>query len=141
MLVAAHSRETVPVSCVERGRWDGQRAGESVTPAPQAVHPDLRMTKRARMNAAVAAGGPARANQSEVWSSVAGRMADEGVDCATAAMHDLYDAKRAELRALGSDMEPVLGRLGALALVGGRPIALDAVSRPDVFVDLLPRLV
>lgn len=32
-------RLTVPVSCVEAGRWDGSRHGEVFTPAPQTANP------------------------------------------------------------------------------------------------------
>src|SRR4051794_24633311 len=36
VLVPARSTLTVPVSCVEAGRWDGLRHSESFAPAPQA---------------------------------------------------------------------------------------------------------
>jgi hypothetical protein len=140
LLIAARSRATIPVSCVERGRWDGRRHAESFSPSPQAAHPRLRRSKRTHVNAAVAAGAPARADQGAVWRAVANDLSDEDVASGTGAMHDLYDAKRDELRALGADMEPVSGQLGALAAVSGRPVALDSVSRPDVFASLLPRL-
>ena len=38
-------------------------------------------------------------------------------------------------------MRPVDGQIGAVAQVAGLPVALDLVSRPDVFAQLLPRLV
>jgi hypothetical protein len=37
-------------------------------------------------------------------------------------------------------VRPLPGQLGAVAQVDGRPVALDLVSRPEVFAHLLPRL-
>ena len=45
VLVGARSQLQVPVSCVEVGRWDGARHGESFSPAPQAAYPELRRMK------------------------------------------------------------------------------------------------
>src|SRR3954452_15522738 len=59
VLVAARSQLQVPVSCVEAGRWDGTRHGESFNPAPQAAYPALRrMKNRAARERVVAGMGP-----------------------------------------------------------------------------------
>src|SRR6185436_8268927 len=73
VLVAANAKTRIPVSCVERGRWDGRRHRERFRPSPQAADPRMRRlkNKRARINAV--AGGEARADQSEVWAEVDGR--------------------------------------------------------------------
>ena len=140
VLLAAAARATVPVSCVERGRWDGRRAHEHFRPSAQTADPSLRRTKRAELNLRAAAGMAMRADQGEVWRAVDARMARHAVDSPSDAMHDIYAAKRAELDQLGADLEPEPGQLGAVACVSGRPVALDVVSRPDAFAALLPRL-
>ena len=58
----------MPVSCVERGRWDGSRHRERFIPAPQAAGPAMRRLKAAHARKLAAIGGEARANQAEVWS-------------------------------------------------------------------------
>jgi hypothetical protein len=55
-------------------------------------------------------------------------------------MSDLYDRRRSDLRSLTGAIRHRDGQTGALAQVAGRPVALDLVSRPDVFAALLPRL-
>src|SRR3954463_13209652 len=68
VLVAARSRLQVPVSCVEAGRWDGDRGIEELRAAPQTAFPELRRAKsRAARLSAVG-----RAEQQEVW-----RLVDE----------------------------------------------------------------
>jgi hypothetical protein len=58
----------------------------------------------------------------------------------SAALSDLYDHRRGDLRALAEATEHVDGQIGALACVSGRLAALDLVSRADVFAALLPPL-
>lgn len=140
VLVGAGDHARVAVSCVEAGRWDGARHAERFAPAPQAADPSLRRVKRLRSNLAAAAGLPAVADQGEVWDTVDRRLTDHDVDSSSSAMADLYDAKRGELVALAGVVKPVDGQIGAVAEIAGRPVALDLVSRADVFAALLPRL-
>jgi hypothetical protein len=141
VLVLAGGSVKAPVSCVERGRWDGRRAHDRFAPSPQAADPSLRRAKRERMNAAAAAGQALRADQGEVWAFVDARLAEHDAHSPSAAMHDVYEARRTDLGRLAGAVSPVPGQLGAVATVSGAPIALDLVSRPEVFADLLPRLV
>src|SRR3954468_13451725 len=62
VLIAGGTKVSVPVSCVERGRWDHRRHGEAFTPAAAAAFPQLRAAKSARMRTAMAAAAPARAD-------------------------------------------------------------------------------
>jgi hypothetical protein len=134
VLVPAGARLELPVSCVEQGRWDGSRHREAFRPSPQAADPSLRRVKRAAANAL------GRPDQGEVWCEVGGRLAGHGVHSASAAMSDLYDGRRGELEKLGRVVRHVDGQVGAVACVAGIPVAVDLVSRFDVFAALLPPL-
>jgi hypothetical protein len=46
VLVPAGASLRLPVSCMERGRWEGRRFREHFTPSPQAADPALRRAKR-----------------------------------------------------------------------------------------------
>jgi hypothetical protein len=140
VLVAAGIRVELPVSCVEARRWDPWPADETFDVAPQAAYPGLRRLKRARANARAAAGVAARPDQGEVWNEVGNRLALHGVESTSGALDDLYSERRPDLDELAKAITQVDGQLGALAEVGGRPVALDLVSRPDAFASLLPRL-
>jgi len=134
VLVPAISKLRVSVSCVEAGRWDGARHAEPMRPSPQAADPGLRRIKRATAHAV------GQADQSEVWDAVGERLSAHGVESPSAAMSDLYDLRRSSIRGLANAIRPLDGQLGAVAMAAGRPLALDLVSRPDVFASLLPRL-
>jgi hypothetical protein len=141
VLVGARSQLRVPVSCVEAHRWDGGRHDESFSPAPQTAYPALRHMKNRAAGASVAAGTGPRALQGEVWNEIAGKSARMDVHSNTDAMHDIYDGRRARLDECLAAIRLHDAQTGALVLIGGRPVVLDHVSRPDVFAALHAPLV
>jgi hypothetical protein len=141
VLLDVQATARVPVSCVEQERWDGRRHGEAFSVSPQAADPTLRARKRAVANRRALVGMEARADQCEVWNDVSERLRDHGVDSESLAMSDLYDHKRKDIDSLVEPIAYVNGSIGSVAMVSGRPVALDLVSRPEVFCSLFPRLV
>lgn len=140
VLVAAGVRLKLPVSCLEQGRWDPRGEHEHFDVALQASDPSMRRLKRARANTRAAAGMPARPDQGEVWGEVSARLADHEVTSPSAALDDVYKARRQGLDEIADAIRPGDGQVGAIAVVGPRLVALDLVGRSDVFISLLPRL-
>jgi hypothetical protein len=140
VLVPAGVELNVPVSCVEQGRWEAGRRTERFHPSPHALDPELRRTKRATANR-TAPGLEARPAQGEVWHAVTERLSQHGVASPSAAFTDLFDAKRPDLDELKRPIHAIDEQIGAVVEISGRPVALDLVSRPEAFADLLPRLV
>ena len=140
VLIDAGARVRLPVSCVEHGRWDGRRSSERFTVAPQAADPSLRRVKRSRANQRASVGLAALPDQGEVWQEVGSKFEEHGAHSSSDALHDVYEARRVDLGRLTSAVRPLDGQTGAVAAVAGRPVALDLVSRADVFASLLPRL-
>jgi hypothetical protein len=140
VLVGAGQEARVPVSCVEQGRWDHGRRAEHFSPAPSAVAPNLRHAMRTQANAFGSAGAAARPAQAMVWDHVGGSLSAHAIQSPSAALTDIYVSRRSELDAVARTIEVVDGQVGAVAAISGRPVALDLVSRPEVFADLLPRL-
>ena len=69
ILVAAHTKTKIPVSCVEQGRWgyDSERFGSSGCHSPS----KLRHTLKASVSQSVRQHRGHRSNQGEVWREVA----------------------------------------------------------------------
>ncbi len=86
ILVGPGETLTVPVSCVERGRWDGSRNTEAFLPSPQTADPDMRRRKARSSHRARVSGMEERADQNEVWSSVDERSDSLGVHSPTAGL-------------------------------------------------------
>lgn len=140
VLVGPGAQIEVPVSCVEQGRWDGHRHHEHFRPAAHADDPSLRRIKRESALRSAAQGLAGRPAQGEVWDEVGSRLRHFGVDSQSSKFGDLFEQRSGEIGALADDIEPAADQVGALACVGGAPIALDFVSRPEVFGALHDRL-
>lgn len=139
LLVPAKTHFTLPVSCVEAGRW---RETRPTFEAGEAVHPTLRRLKVEQVSQSLRAGAAPRADQAAVWAEVAERHRAAGTRSATGALHDAYDQHDAELgQAEASLPYPDDGPVGVVALVGGQATCADIFDRAATLRAYWPRLV
>jgi hypothetical protein len=129
VLVPKNTELRVPVSCVEQGRWEHGKRAARFSPAAYTVDPELRRTKRATANARGLAGSQALPDQGEVWATVSARLTTHGVSSPSAALTDLYEAKRPWLDELRHQISAEEDQVGLVVEIGGRPLALDLTSR------------
>jgi hypothetical protein len=141
VLVAAHSKLRVPVSCVEAGRWDGSRHAESFNPAPQATYPSLRRMKSTQVRSQLELNAAPRADQRAVWAEVSAKSARHGATSRTEAMSDVFEHRRERIDEMCSAMSMKCSQTGMLVAIGGWFAVLDRVSRPDVLDSLFAPLV
>jgi hypothetical protein len=134
VLVAAGANVPVPVSCVERGRWDWK--GPSFRSAGHISYPELRRAKAAMLRADAMRLGVA---QHAVWAAVDDTLRVRGVVSPTAAASDAVDAERPRIDRLADRFPLEPGQCGAVAAIGER-WCVDWVSRPAVFARLYPKL-
>ena len=141
VLIGAHSTLTVPVSCVEAGRWDGSRHDEDFVPAPQTAYPSLRRLKNQAVYASVMSGAAARADQGAVWDEVDNKLDELQAAAPSRAMHDGYAARRRELAEMTGACKLRPDQTGMLVAIAGEFTVLDRVSQPLVFASLYEPLV
>jgi hypothetical protein len=134
VLVAPRSKLVVPVSCVERGRW--RTVSRRLVSAGHVAHTELRRTKARALGTAPLARGAA---QGAVWDSVDIRLQALDVDSATRAHSDAFRAHRRRLDDLATAFAALPGQCGVVLGIGDA-LCLDAVSRPDAFAALWPKL-
>ena len=77
--------------------------------------------------------------QGDVWDEVSEKQSRMGVRSETAANRDTFEAHGARLRALEQAFAVAPGQCGAVLGLGD-DLCLDAVSRPDAFELLWPKL-
>jgi hypothetical protein len=134
VLVGARAKLPIPVSCVEQGRWS--RQSDRFASAPHLSHAHLRRRKAELLAAQPLALGHA---QTEVWNEVREKQSRMGVRSETAANRDTFEAHASRLQALQAAFPLVPGQCGAVLALGDE-LCLDAVSRPDAFALLWPKL-
>lgn len=134
VLVEARAELTIPVSCVEQGRWS--RVSRDFVAGRHVSHARLRRLKAETQAAQPMARGVA---QGVVWNELHERMTAMSVDSPTGASRDLYRSRERELRALEDAFPAQPGQCGAL-LGLGPALCLDVVSQPDAFARLWPKL-
>jgi hypothetical protein len=134
VLVAAGSKLPIPVSCVEEGRWHARSAAFGA--ASHTAHPRLRRRKAEALQAQPLARGVA---QADVWDEVALAADRLAVSSPTRANADAFDAHRPSLARLEEAFLLQPGQCGAVLALGD-DLCLDAVSRPDAFAHLWPKL-
>jgi hypothetical protein len=141
LLVAGGTVLTVPVSCVEAGRWDHSSHGVAYCASPQSSYPEMRQAKHEEKERRRAAGMHAAPDQSQVWGLIDAKSARMRTSSPTHAMSDIYDQRRHELRRLTEAVQLCDGQLGMLVAVAGRFCVMDFAGRADVFASLHAPLV
>jgi hypothetical protein len=138
VLVAARTEMTIPVSCVEQGRW-GYR-GRRFRPAGTTLYASMRAEKAAHVSRSVRAGRGHQADQGAVWARLSQRATQHRVESPTAAMHDYYTRYDTEMTAARQALAAQPGQVGALIYVAGRWVGLDLLAGPRLFARAWSRL-
>ena len=126
VLCAAKSQTTLPVSCVEAGRWDTPRsAARSRRNAPG----DLRRLKTESVMASRRAGSGPRSDQAAVWERVDTYAAALRAVSGTSALEDVYGAVDDDLNALVVNLQPLPEQRGVLVAIGGQVRSLDLFDK------------
>jgi ARG and Rhodanese-Phosphatase-superfamily-associated Protein domain len=138
VLLAAQSEVTIPVTCVERGRW-GYPAHHSA-PSDLSLYAGLRAKKSAWVSRSLREGRGHTADQQGVWDGLALKMEAHDVHSPTGAMHDFDARYEQEIAQAREALAPVPGQAGVIAYVAGRWAGLDLLAGPRLFSRAWPRL-
>jgi hypothetical protein len=137
VLVAADVKFTLPVSCVEAGRWRYQsRQFESKFCAP----PSLRNLKLKAIHKNRAASGRAESDQGEVWDEV--RKCLDGVKAhsETSSLTDAFESAEEKLKEHCKRLVLPEGAAGVLVGRHDRIIGMDLFDSPTTLKTLWDRL-
>jgi hypothetical protein len=151
ILLAPHAELTIPVTCVESGRWHGAdyRATQAVADegdgAPQdgetrlrrqsaftsgdAAYASLRKMHTKAVSSSLTSGAGHRSDQAAVWGSVAARLQDTETEAfsPSSAMEALYRApeRASALRESLEALKRPEGAIGFVAILHGTPLGAE----------------
>ena len=139
ILVPAHAELTIPVSCVEAGRWRAR--SRAFTAAPRTQFASGRAKRMARVSHSMAHRGEFHSDQAEVWNDIAEKSARLGASSATSAMEAIYETHAASLDRFVEACRPLENQVGVVFAVNGRPVGFDLFDRSSTLQRILPKLV
>jgi hypothetical protein len=139
ILVAGGKRLTIPVSCVEQGRW-AYRSREFQA-ARRTLFARARARKVQSVSDALRTRGERRSNQSQVWADVAAMVEDFGVQSETLAMADIYVDRATQLDAYVRAFRPVPAQRGAVVAIGSKVVGVELFDSSTAFSRYIDKLV
>ncbi len=127
LLVAANSKTTIPVSCVEQGRWR-HLSRQFVSGSHSSSK--LRHILKKTVSRSAREGQGHTSDQGEVWKEVSRQMGSLGSHSLTGAMADTYDSFQGRLAEFRDKLKYPEGASGLAAAVGGKIVSVDLFDRP-----------
>jgi len=138
ILLAPKAETTIPVSCVEQGRWRYRsRSFASGVFSPS----KLRGHKSRHVGESLRRRGRAESDQAAVWQDVAHCMAATGATSATMAMHDVIEQRRNSIDGYLNALNYPAGTRGVVAAINGRFAAVDLFDKPQTLQRVWRRLI
>jgi hypothetical protein len=138
VLVAAHSKTPIPVSCVEQGRWR-YRTKQFVSGGSHSSSKLRHILKKSSYKSMKAGRGYA-SDQTGVWNEVSRQMDSLGSVSETTAMSDTYETYQGRLAEFRERLKYVEGATGMAVAVGNAVVAIDLFDKPLTCAKVWDRL-
>jgi len=138
VLIGAKATATIPVSCVEQGRWSyrGRRSQAS----EYSLYASVRRKKAARVSTSLRQRGRHDADQGEVWNELADKAAFLGVQSPTGAMHDVYERYGETVKLARDAVAATPDQTGAIVYVAGEWAGLELLATSVLFAEAWRRI-
>lgn len=137
-LVPAFTTLTIPVSCVEAGRWRAR--SDTFVAAPHMEFAAARASRMDQVSASLMACGLALPDQAVVWNKVHLKSAALRTSSPTFAMADIFERHSSSVEDHVRRFESVPGQVGAIMAIGGRVVGVDVLDQPRTFAMLFPKI-
>ena len=139
VLVPERATITLPVTCVEAGRW--RHVSKEFAPAGRAYHASGRRSKLGQVSLSMLTHSSPTADQSAVWSEIAQKSARFGARSATGAAAAMYEQRRDPLDKMIASIPPMEHQVGAVFAIRGLIAGFDAFDSPRTWAQTMPTLI
>ncbi len=155
ILAPAKETITIPVTCVEAGRWGRHDSGyrrerdqilrsryrAEFEEADHIAFMRMRRAKHVAVTQSLKVSGSRYASQAEVWSEIENLDGDMGTRSPTRAMRDSYEQRRQSLEEYVQALPAVKNQVGVAFALNNRLVGLDLFDHPHKLSRILPKLV
>jgi len=138
VLIGARTKATIPVSCVEQGRW--RFRSHQFAPSENYSSPKLRRKLKQSVSQSLSAGRGHRSDQGAVWTEVDRQMQSHMSSSHTSAMSDTFDSNRDRLEEFRTHMSYAEGATGLAVAIGSTIVAFDLFDKPSTCRKVWDRL-
>ncbi|MGE3316050.1 MAG: DUF6569 family protein [Planctomycetaceae bacterium] len=138
ILLAAQSVTKIPVSCVERGRWQRFSAEAQVG---DFCDPELRSRMARSAGASLKASGEVRADQGEVWSHVDRMLHASNCPSETNSYSEAFRSSRESIDHSLEKLSCPDGAVGLAVVIAGKLASVDLFDKPETLQRFWKRIV
>ncbi len=140
ILVPAQTNITVPVSCVEAGRWRAMTA-EAVGKSDVHLAPSVRAAKTVTVARSMRSARTFASDQGAVWAGVERVLNRHSAHAPSRSYADLAGSDASRFTQVAHSLEPEPGQVGIIAYVAGGVACVDVFEAPQVLAALWEGLV
>jgi hypothetical protein len=138
VLIPAKVKATLPVSCVEQGRW--RYTSQHFAASGMHSSTKMRTVLKRTVSDSTRVGRGHGSDQSEVWSEVSRQMSSHGAASPTMSMADTYESRRQLLDEHVNGLAYPEGAAGLVVAIGDRVVAVDVFDNPETCRKVWSRL-
>jgi hypothetical protein len=139
ILVDAASSTTIPVSCVEAGRWS--RVSRHFASSSRAQFAEGRAAKMRSVTESMRKTGSRRSHQGEVWQHIEEKAARLDAGSGTSAMSAIFERMSGSIEDFVGAFTPADRQAGAVFALNGQIAGLDLFDAPDTRRKVAPKLI
>ncbi|MEP0862110.1 MAG: hypothetical protein HRF52_11810 [Ignavibacterium sp.] len=137
VLVAPNTKITLPVSCVEQGRW---RSISNKFTSSDFTSPDIiRKEKIRTVSKNLKEGRGHFADQSKVWSDVNNFAMILDAHSDTGDLNDIMKSKKETLESFINEFKPDQNSNGLAIFTDSTPLSIDLFNRKDIYQEYFPK--
>jgi hypothetical protein len=139
ILAPANTTTSIPVSCVEAGRW--AYSSPNFSAAPRAMFSRGRATKSDHVSKFMRVDGNRRSDQGVIWDDIAAKSERMSVASETGAMSDIYESYEEKIEEFVNSFHAVENQVGVMFSIDGSIMGMDLFDNPDTQEKILKKLV
>lgn len=138
ILVAPKSKVTIPVSCVEQGRW--RYTKKNFSDSENTVPVLMRSSKARTVKDNLKANKSYSADQSKVWSEVKFYCEDFNSKSPTSNLSDIFEDKMIDIENFIKSFSADTGSNGLAIFVNNKLLNLEIFNRIDIYIEYFSKL-
>jgi hypothetical protein len=139
ILIAANSTTTIPVSCVEQGRWSYR--SEKFSSEKRVMSPMMRSHKAEQVHNSKKFNNTYCADQGAIWSEIDEKARRMKAMSATGAMADIYEKEKPSIDEYVKQFSLTDNQAGAVFLINGKVVGLDSFGKQSTFSRVFKKLI